>query len=254
MYLMYVDESGDTGLQNSPTRYFVLSAMIFHELRWHEMLESLITFRKHLRDTKGLKLREEIHASHFINNPQELVRIRRNDRLDIMKQCMDWAAEQSGMNIVSVVVDKHHHSNDVFEFAWKILLQRFENNINYRNFAGPMNADERGIVISDNTDGRKLQTLVRKMRRYNPVPNMQGLYGGGARNLRVSHVVEDVMMKDSSSSYFHQIADVVAYCVRQMYEPNAYMKKKGGHKFYERLDPVLVKKASYKHPLGIVEV
>ena len=33
MYLMYVDESGDSGLVNSPTRYFVLTGMVVHELR-----------------------------------------------------------------------------------------------------------------------------------------------------------------------------------------------------------------------------
>ncbi|MBD1206964.1 MAG: DUF3800 domain-containing protein [Ignavibacteria bacterium] len=245
---------GDTGIRSSPTRYFVLSAMVIHELRWHETLESLITFRKHLRDTKGLKLREEIHASHFVNNPGSLVRIKRHDRLDIMKQCVDWVASQSGMNILSVVVDKSHHSQDVFEYAWEVLLQRFENTLNYRNFAGPMNADERGIVISDNTDGKKLQGVIRKMRRYNPVPNIRSLYTGGSRNLRVQHVIEDVMMKDSATSYFHQIVDVVVYCARQLYEPNAYMRTKGGHQFYKRLDRVLIKQASKTHPLGIVEI
>jgi Protein of unknown function (DUF3800) len=36
MYLMYVDESGDPGLNNSPTRYFTLTGMVVHEQRWHE--------------------------------------------------------------------------------------------------------------------------------------------------------------------------------------------------------------------------
>ena len=31
MYLMYIDESGDTGTNNSPTQYFVLSAIVIHE-------------------------------------------------------------------------------------------------------------------------------------------------------------------------------------------------------------------------------
>lgn len=33
MYLMYVDESGDSGLLGSPTRYFVVSGIVLHELR-----------------------------------------------------------------------------------------------------------------------------------------------------------------------------------------------------------------------------
>ncbi len=254
MYLMYVDESGDTGTSNSPTRYFVLSAMIIHESRWHETLESLIVFRKHLRETKGLKLREEIHASHFITNPGKLVRIKRHDRLDILKQCVDWTAKQNNMNIISVVADKQNRKSGVFDFAWEVLLQRFENTLNHGNFIGTTNANDRGIVIADNTDGKKLQALARRMRRYNPVPNVQSIYDGGSRNLATTHIVEDIAMKDSATSYFHQIVDVIAYCLRQRYEPNAYMKNKGGNHFYERLNPVLVKKTSRTHPLGIVEV
>ena len=82
---MYVDESGDIGTQNSPTNYFILSALIFHELRWNSILDDLVAFRRHLRQTKGLKLREEIHATHFINRPGELKRLKRNDRIDILK-------------------------------------------------------------------------------------------------------------------------------------------------------------------------
>jgi len=51
MYLMYVDESGDSGIINSPTKYFILTGMVFHELRWRLLLDELKTFRRHLRAT-----------------------------------------------------------------------------------------------------------------------------------------------------------------------------------------------------------
>jgi hypothetical protein len=44
MYFMYVDESGDPGLVGSPTRYFTLTGMVVHELRWHETLNKLVSF------------------------------------------------------------------------------------------------------------------------------------------------------------------------------------------------------------------
>ncbi len=46
MYLMYVDESGDIGLTGSPTRYFVLTGLVLHELRWRQTLDELIAFRR----------------------------------------------------------------------------------------------------------------------------------------------------------------------------------------------------------------
>ena len=251
---MYVDESGDSGIQNSPTRYFILSAVIIHELRWRVLLDELIQFRQHLRQTKGLKLREEIHSTHFINNPGGLVRIKRNDRLDIMKQCIDWTATRKDVSVISVAVDKLNKQEDVFNLGWERLIQRFENTIRNRNFPGYSNTDERGLLLPDNTDGLKLRTLLRKMRRFNPVPNNQSIFNSGSRNLTLDYVIEDPFMKDSAMSYFHQIVDVIAYSARQIYEPNSYMKKKGATHFYSRLDAVLNKKVSPKHPLGIVEV
>ena len=251
MYMMYVDESGDTGTSNSPTRYYILSGLIIHELRWNQVLDNMITFRKHLRNQKGLKLREEIHATNFLNKPGELKRIARNERLGILKNCIDWLSNQTDLSIISVVLDKENKTENVFESTWQLLVQRFENTISHKNFPGPVYPDERGIIISDNTDGKKLIRLVRKMRRFNPIPS---LYGTGSRNLPLRYVIEDPFMKSSEESYFHQMMDVVAYCARQMYEPNSYMKKKGGHNFYKRLEPVLFKKASKSNKFGVVEI
>ena len=245
MYLMYVYESGDTGLinENSPTRYFILSAIVIHELRWRPTLRDLFEFRKSLRDRKGLKLREEIHSAEFINKPGELVRIKKNDRLDIIKKCMDWINSHPDINVFSVVVDKNNKDTDIFELAWNALLNRFENTISYKNFAGPQNPDERGIVLSDNTEGEKLRTLIRKMRHYNPIPNNPN-HPEGFRNVKLQYVIEDPVFRDSKHSFIHQMNDVLAYCVRQKYEPNSYMKRKGGHNFWKRVNDVSVKEIS----------
>ena len=108
MYLMYVDESGDIGPINvSPTRYFILSAIVVHEMRWRNILQDLVQFRQTLKVTKGLKINEEIHCTNFISRPGPLVRIPRNDRLDIIKKCIDWLDSQTDISIYSVVVDKN---------------------------------------------------------------------------------------------------------------------------------------------------
>jgi hypothetical protein len=251
MYLMYVDESGDIGLDGSNNKYFALSGLIIHELRWIELLEKLVEFRKYLKFTRNLNVREEIHASHFITKPGSLKIIKRNDRLDILKQIIDWTASQNELNVITVVCDKTKCSEDesVFDKSWLKLIQRFENTIENHNFNGPRNPDERGLIFPDNTDGEKLQKLIRKMRQYNPIPSKYSSY----RNLRLKHIIEDPCLRNSEHSYFVQIADVICYFARQLYEPNKYIKKKGAQNFYKRLEPILVKKASRSHNLGIVE-
>ena len=65
MFLMYVDESGDTGMVNSPTRHFVLSGLVVHELRWQGCLDQITEFRRNMRVKYNLKMRDEIHAVRF---------------------------------------------------------------------------------------------------------------------------------------------------------------------------------------------
>lgn len=251
MFLMYVDESGDVGMVNSPTQYFILSGIVVHELRWTQYLDELISFRRYLRDKYGLKLREEIHASAFINNPGDLIRIKRHNRLAILREFADQLASMSDLNIINVLVDKGPRplEFDPFEFAWKVLIQRFENTISNHNFRGPANPDERGLLVPDATDDKKLTTLIRKMRRYNPIPGL-----GNTRNMKLQAVIEDPFLKDSSHSLFVQAADLCAYLLYQWLRPNSYMRRKSGHNYFSRLDPVLCKVASRNDPMGIVRL
>jgi hypothetical protein len=257
MYLLYVDESGDTGLsKSSPTKYFILTGLIIHETHWLNFLRDLVTFRRHLRATKGLKLREEIHAGPFITRPGDLARIKRNDRVHILRQCIDWLGNRTDINIITVAVNKTGRAApyDVFEKAWQALIQRFENTIKARNFPGGF-ADQRGLILPDNTDGQKLQRLMRQMRHYNPVPSQQTYQPfADYRNMKITSIIEDPFMKDSEHSLLLQMVDVIAYMARQLYEPNAYMRKQGGHNFYQRLQPIINPHATRKHALHIVEL
>jgi hypothetical protein len=255
MYLMYVDESGDCGLDKSPTRYFVLTGLVIHELRWRPYVERLIAFRREMKMQFGLHQREEIHASAMINSPGPLLRIRRNDRLTIIRSFADEIAALSDVTIINIVVDKasKQAGYDVFEMAWKTLIQRFENTLSRRNFAGPANPDERGMLFPDNTDDKKLRALLRKMRRYNPIPN-QATYGTGYRNVALTAVVEDPNFRDSKHSYFVQAADTAAFLLYQKLAPNGYMRKKSGQNYFNRLDPVLCKVAAIADPQGIVRL
>jgi hypothetical protein len=128
MYLMYADESGDTGVVNSPTRHFALSSLIVHELRWMAALQQLIDFRRRMREKFGLKMTEEIHAAGMINKPGLLVRIKRNDRLTILRALLDEITHLPDVNAINIIVDKRptDTSDVVFDRAWRTLIQRFE--------------------------------------------------------------------------------------------------------------------------------
>lgn len=255
MYLMYVDESGDSGLVNSPTRYFVLTGMIVHELRWHDALSALVDFRRRMRAKFALRLRDEIHAGSMLTHPGELVRIKRNDRLTIVRHMLDELAGLGYVSFINVRVDKLGKPNgyNPFEKGWQALIQRFENTLNHRNFPGPANPDDRGAIFCDETDEVALRKLYRRMRAYNPIP-MQFPQAQGYRQMPLVRIVEDPSLRKSHTSYFIQAVDVAAFAAYQWYAPSAYMKKKGARNYLERLSPALCRAASPRHPLGIVEL
>jgi len=251
MYFLYADESGDVGLNNSPTNYFCLSGFVVHELRWHETLEAIIGFRRYLREKYGLKLREELHAAHFIHKPRDLRRIPKSLRLKILRETIDFQANLQDISIINVIVNKQNKADgkDIFELAWTTLITRFHNTLSHKNFPGPQNADDRGILVVDRTDEVKLRAMTRRMRRYNPIPSM---YGTGTIAKPITTIVEDAVHRDSLHSYFIQLADVNAYFLHQKFEPCEYVKKKGGRNYFSRLGPVLCTKAAKNHPEGIV--
>lgn len=252
MYFLYADESGDVGTNGSPGQHFCLSGLVVHELRWHDTLEALIDLRRYLRNTYGLKLREEVHAAEFIHKPGKLARIPKSLRLRILRDVIDFQANLTDINIVNVVVDKSQHAvgTDIFDIAWSTLIQRFHNTLSHKNFPGPQNPDDRGILVVDRTDELKLRTLSRRMRRYNPIPKA---YGAGSYPVPVTTIVEDAVHRDSRHSFFVQTADVNAYFLNQYYQACGYVKRKGGQNYFLRLQPVLCTVASRSNQYGIVE-
>ena len=250
---MYVDESGDSGLVSSPSRFFVLTGIVLHELRWNAYLDQIVDFRKRMRTNFGLLMRDEIHSAHMINRPGTLIRIPRNDRLTIIRHFANELAAMPDINIINVVVDKQSKGAgyDVIENSWRALIQRFSNTMSHRNFPGPANADDKGMVLPDMGEVKKVTEVLRRMRRFNPIPN-QPAHGAGYRNILISNLVEDPFFKDSRQSYFIQAADLAAFLLYQRLAPSSYAKKKGVNKYFSRLSGVLCKVAANVDPDGIV--
>ena len=250
MYLMYVDESGDTGLVGSPTSYFALSGIIVHESRWKDFINILIAFRRTLKSVYGLPIRTEIHASHYINHKP--VDLPRYIRLAILRNTLDELAKLDYIRITNVIVRKTGKppGYDVFNSAWGTLFQRFENTMGNGNFPGAHRSDS-GLIITDAGAGKNLVRLVRKMAVYNFIPH-DPRFGGGARNVPITRVIEDPHAKDSAESLPIQMADVAAYFLHQRYAPSAFIKKQKAHLYFDRLSPILNKWASRFNNLGTV--
>lgn len=267
MYLMYVDESGDTGLVHprgsSPTRYFCLTGLVVHELRWADTLTSLLQFRHWLKAKYHVYLDDELHASEMFRRPKDmppsLGRLAKHERLSILRQHANEIGRLANIRLICVCVDKREgkdaDSNAVFRRAWYALFQRFENTILYRNFPGPPNDQERGIVFPDATDAKKLRDHLNDMRLRNVLWTKRPGGSKVSADEPIKLLIEDPVCRDSRESYFVQAADTAAFLFKQHLDPSHYMKRHGANAYFRtRLKPVLCTQASYSNPLGIVHL
>lgn len=262
---MYVDESGDCGLPSggSPTTLFCLAGVVVHELAWQDTIKQLLQFRRWLKRRHGIFLEAELHTAEMINKPKKLhasiQSLPKHTRLAIIRNFADEIARLKDVNIISVVLDKTKGvatTDDVFNYTWCSLFQRLENTIDYKNFRGPSNPQERGIVFPDDTDGGKLTQLLARMRINNKLKINLGSGATTTVDRPIRLVVEDPINRNSSQSYLIQAADCAAFLLKQYMQPSNYMKQCGGNAYFKRLDPVLCKAASRKDPekMGIVRL
>ena len=245
--------------QGSPTRYFCLSGVVIHELRWQDILDHLLTFRRWLKRMYGIYLDDELHAADMILNlkrlPTSLQKLKKHHRLSIIRHFADEISNLPDINIINVVVDKAKrvpNKYEAFRWAWYTLFQRFENTIRNQNFPGPKNTTDRGIVFTDETDGAKLTRYLNKMRISNKLKVRQEHGSVQYIDDPIRVIVEDPVLRNSRDSYLVQVADCSAFLLKQSIQPCSYMKKHGGQAYFKRLDRVLCKHACNRHSKGVV--
>lgn len=243
MHLMYVDESGDIGAEKSPTNYYALGALIVEDTNWLNVLDKMKDFRRELQVDFNLPLKLELHASHLLRHKGKIRDYlkSRQECIKVYKRCFTFlnSLKDLGIRIFIVIVFKNG-SQDVFETAWKFLLQRFHNFLEERS--------SKGLLIVDDTDEKRLRKLVRKLRRYNPIPSK---YGGTIEKPMVT-IVEDPILRKSEENYFVQFVDLVVYSFIQILYPNKTARRHSLGKEYFSMRDIFLTEASNQNNFGVV--
>lgn len=155
MYIMYVDESGDTGRLPGATDLFCLSGIAVHESKWRDLISRLLAYRRVLKSVYGLPVRRELHASEFMQ--KKVSGLDKHERLALLRNTLDEIAKIDFISITNVCVVKGGKPMDyrIFDSAWGALFQRFENTMIHGNFPGN-HKNEFGMVITDAVAGKSL--------------------------------------------------------------------------------------------------
>lgn len=210
-------------------------------------LDRLKALRKQIRLMYGLKASVEIHASELIriNKNQEYKTIRKTNRINLLKYyCAQLPVIFDSAKVINICLDKKSFTDtkEIQKTAWQRLVQRYDTFLKKEG-------KDKGIIISDDTDGRTVVNLIRKMRIYNPLPSQ---YSSQPYNRPTNNIIEDLFQRNSADSYFIQSVDVIAHLLYRKEYPKGSLKKYGVEHLFDLLEPILLKEASKSDTLGIV--
>ncbi len=270
----YVDESFDSNK-------FCLSAISINERSWKDCFEQVKQHRVNLKNDYGVYLRKEIHAHDLVSGRGRLGPnvITKWQRSRIFEGMLNLVASLPSVWVINVCL---RTSRDVQMKAWDRLINRIERTmLEYERTIIPSRRElaadvlkhmpgqraekveahlvdfaARAVIFADEGREREITSAIRKMHVINYVPSQYGDWGGGnyTRNIRTTHLIEDPIFKDSSKSYFIQLADCVAFALLKSEVPaTPNVARYGLDKMFKKsLTGACFRKCSPGDPLGIV--
>jgi len=235
MHIMYVDESGDPGNSPLSSSHYILTGLIINQVDWKEALENLTGLREVIFQKYGLKPKIEFHATEiFRTSLEEYKVIKKSERINMLKFYVNEIPKIfSNAKILNICFDKAKHPgvHNYQDSAWKLFLYEYDIYLQ-------KTVCDQGIIICDESNEHQLRNLLRKSRIQYPVP--------------LKNIIEDIVHRKSTLSYFIQTCDIIAHCLYRKEYPKSSLRKHQVESIFNTLEPVLLKEANKVDPLGIV--
>lgn len=209
MRIAYCDESGDDGYPQYSSPLFVLSTLYVHYLSWREIYDTIVGFRRQLKQDFGFPVKLEMHTKYFLldKNPYREFEWSNEDKTKIVELFSKLIGSLNLRFINTVIVKPRIKSPDynVLDTALKFSVQRIENDLNL-----PANPNERFLLITDEGRVGKMQGTTRRIQRINYIPSK---FSEGSYRQEIKTLIEDPLPKNSKQSYFIQLCDHVSYLI-----------------------------------------
>jgi len=175
------------------------------ESDWATVLDALVELRRQLRNDFGILPRSELKGRDFRSGLGAFqgLNIPRKTRMKIYESIMNY---QSTLPIYTFSIAVRQREaiakqwNDPMYCAWNFALNRLH--IRYSKIGALCS------IYPDEGHADLIKRCIRSMRRHNFVPKR---YGPGTFRLRTERILEDPSNRNSTDSYFIQLADLNAY-------------------------------------------
>jgi len=234
MHLIYIDESGDSGIitgkKKIGTEFYTLSALIIKESYWLTTLNSFIEFRRFLKDEYKIPMMSELKATDFINNSGPFSTLGYTDkmRMNLYKMALKKLSRLEGIKTWAILFkkrewEKKYPKLDIFQTSWQNMIERIE------RFTTKL--DERCIVFPDEGRDEKIRSIMRQLRRFS---RPQAHYKKTTLKCNAELVLEDPNIRESHNSYIIQFTDYIAYAASRA----VYQKPLCGEKYWDYLGDI----------------
>lgn len=216
MYLVYLDESGNSGtnLNDSQQPIFILGALVVEESKWRDIeagLESIV--EAHFPAPRPVNF--EMHATELRNGKGYFRGFTVGERLAAWHECMELATAQGLRFIYRSIAKKRFLRWLVETFGEGVLInphvvafQLISQVVNA--FLSEQGADALGIFISD--ENKEIAPDVEKSIR--PLRGVE-------THLKLDRIIEKGFFIDSSKSLILQLCDLCTFAARKKEEKKA---------------------------------
>lgn len=213
MHFVYLDESGDSGLKNSPTKHYILAGFSIHHGDWQALAVRLREFRAKMATRYGYPAEAELHASELLGAAPFIHGVSRPDRLLLARSLIYMLSR----------------CPEIRTFAWVVRKAR----------AGPVETAA-GQAMADLTTW----TLDGRIGPNNPCRHAGFLIlHDAAPSQPFKHIgrsdwlVGHPVGLSSRDDNMIQVADLIAYMVRQKFSPNRHALTNGYVTLCDKLLP-----------------
>lgn len=235
MHLVYLDDSHDTP-------YYIFAAIVVPAQRWANTFAAIRAWRQALRASDGILVTRELHATEFCGGRGRIASsvVAKGRRCQIFRDALSFLSSIPDVALLSC--------------RMKDKLMAYERLMNRVNRFMQAN-DTYAVLISDEGNEAEYTRLTRRMSVHNPIPSRFGYWldtGKATKNIPLDRLLDDPFFRDSKRSYFVQMADFCAYALLRREVQLPSKNKYGLHTAFELLEPICVKQANPRDPLGII--
>ena len=111
------------------------------------------------------------------------------------------------------------------------------------------------ILLADEGNEKEMSKLLRKMCVYNPIKSRFKTWIGTSdayKNIPLDNILEDIIFKSSSQSFFLQLVDFCAYSLLMLESKDFLCDKYNICDSFRSLDKICFKACNKKDPFGIM--